>query len=137
MFAFRWSHAIHENGVPGSVSCPAGMAATHGSASPYAINNTLIAWGEGIESGLVSDVPCGIVDVTPTVLHLLEIAPPDHMDGRVLHELLTGGPHPDTLRVARSREMYPPPGNEGSSQQIASYSTAQGHRYLDQILWTT
>ncbi|AXF25692.1 nucleotide pyrophosphatase [Burkholderia pyrrocinia] len=38
--------------------------------------------------GTVSTLPSGICDFAPTVLHLLGIAPPTGMTGRVLHEVL-------------------------------------------------
>lgn len=42
--------------------------------------------------GSVSAVPSGICDFVPTILHLLGIAQPQSMTGRVLHEVLEHGP---------------------------------------------
>lgn len=130
MFAYRWSDEENAYGVPGSVVYPVPLAATHGSASPYAINNTLLAWGAHIAEGIVSPVPCGIVDVAPTVLHLLGLGPAEGMDGRVLHELLRDGPDPQTMRITHSlceTALY------GPRSQVAHYSHVAGHTYLDRI----
>lgn len=136
MYAFRWWDGANAHGTPGSVAHSASMAATHGSASPYDVNNTLIAWGPAFKQGVVSDAPCGIVDVAPTILRLLGIAPAPSMQGRVLEELLRDGPDPARLPVTQSaREaLFMTP--EGLRRQIASYSAVAGHTYLDQITLT-
>jgi predicted AlkP superfamily phosphohydrolase/phosphomutase len=48
----------------------------------------LIAWGEGIRSGEPVE-NARIVDLTPTILHLMGLPVPDDMDGRVLASALT------------------------------------------------
>lgn len=47
----------------------------------------LIAHGPGIATGRML-VPCSLLDVAPTVLHLLGLPIPDDVDGSVLRELL-------------------------------------------------
>ncbi len=130
MFSYRWTDAANDAGVPGTVHGKAGLAATHGSVSPYALRNTLIAWGAGIKRRLVSDVPCGIVDVAPTVLRLLGLPVPAEMDGRVLEEILEGGPEPAELRGWRETR-HPETTGGGVSPQVAHYSAMDGHAYLD------
>ncbi len=135
MFSYRASAQPNGEGVPGSVviSGEGSLVATHGSAGRYALNNALIAWGRGVKKGIISDVPCGIVDVAPTVLHLLGLEPPAHMAGRVLHELLDDGPPPEALAVTTSaREaIYRTP--NARRHQVAHYSHAAGRAYLDQV----
>ena len=133
MFAYRWSSEPNKHGVPGSVTGSSRNAATHGSASPYDIHNCLVAWGKGIARGITSAVPCGIVDVAPTALHLLGIGAPDAMQGRVLHELLEGGPPPETVTVRRETQEWDLPASSGTRRQVARYSIVDGHRYLDQV----
>jgi arylsulfatase A-like enzyme len=133
LYAYQWSDAPNEHGVPGSVVSSSGNAATHGSASPYDIHNCLVAWGKGVARGIISAVPCGIVDVAPTALHLLGIQPPDAMQGRVLHELLEGGPLPETVTVRRETRDWDLPASSGTRRQVARYSIVDGHRYLDQV----
>jgi arylsulfatase A-like enzyme len=53
----------------------------------------LIALVPGDETALVGS-SVGLVDVTPTILALLGIAPPGRLDGRPLPGLLTGSPTP-------------------------------------------
>lgn len=59
---------------------------SHGGGSPAELHNTLIASGPSFRSGVRSETPSGNIDVAPTVLDLLDIVPPDHMDGRILVE---------------------------------------------------
>ncbi len=133
MFSYRWSHEENVYGVPGSVASPGSIAATHGSASPYTINNTLIAWGPGFREGIISEVPCGIVDVAPTALHLLGIAPQDEIDGRVLCELLPDGPAPSSLKVGHHTQKTVYETASGTRVQTAHYSEVANHTYLDQV----
>jgi len=109
------------------------MAATHGSASPYAINNCLVAWGKGIKKGVISTAPCGIIDVAPTVLHLLGIKTPADMDGRVLNEILEGRPPPEALAVSHEARKITYQTATGSRHQVAVYSNLDGFRYLDHV----
>jgi arylsulfatase A-like enzyme len=133
LLSFRWSDAANAVGVPGLMASPSSIAATHGSGSPYALNNTLIAWGAGIKAGVVSDVPCGIVDVTPTALHLLGLQPPQGMDGRVLGELLKGGPNPDSVLVRRSVREAAYPCTQGTRIQRTNYSHVACTDYIDRV----
>jgi arylsulfatase A-like enzyme len=137
MFAFRWSPVENDYGVPGCVvSGSTRNVATHGSASPYDVNNCLVAWGKDIKKGVISAVPCGYVDVAPTVLHLLGIKPPPGMAGRVLHEILEGGPPPGAVAVSRETQENVCQTAAGPRRQVAQYSHAGGHRYLDQVALT-
>ena len=136
MYAFRWWDAINPYGTPGCAAHDTLMAASHGSASPYDVNSTLIAWGPAFKEGLVSDAPCAIVDVAPTVLSMLGIAPPASMQGRVLHELLREGPDPEVLPVTRSTREALFMARDGLRRQVAVYSAVAGHTYLDHITLT-
>ena len=66
---------------------PAG-GGTHGGLNPIELATWFAAGGDGFFDGRVSTVPTGIVDVLPTALHLLGIAAPSGVQGRVLHEAL-------------------------------------------------
>jgi arylsulfatase A-like enzyme len=135
MFAYRWWAEENKYGVPGCSASRSSNAATHGSASPYDVNSTLVAWGAGIKRGHISPVPCGNVDVAPTVLRLLDLPVADSMQGRVLSELLTGGPDPACIEsTSTTREAIYRSAN-GPRCQTAHYSAVNGHRYLDQITW--
>ncbi len=99
MCSWNWSDDANEHGVRGTVSAPGTAAATHGSISPWEVRNSLIAAGPSFKQGLVSDIPVGNIDLTPTVLHLLGVQAGDVFDGRVLHEALNGGPAPSSVAV--------------------------------------
>lgn len=129
MYSYRWTHEANAAGVPGTVYGRSGLVATHGSTSPYALQNVLVAWGQGVKACTVSDVPCGIVDVAPTVLRLLGIEPPPTMDGRVLEEILAGGPAPASLEVTRQTRLAEADGH----RQTAHYQAVGASRYLDWV----
>ncbi len=61
---------------------------SHGGGSPDELHNTMIASGPSFISGLESTLPSGNIDVMPTILSILGIPLPDHLDGRVLAEAL-------------------------------------------------
>lgn len=55
------------------------------------MRNTLIAAGPRLRQGSVSEIPCGIVDIAPTLLHCLGLPVPEGWQGRVLSEALRKG----------------------------------------------
>lgn len=129
-FSVAWSDEKNEAGIPGTVLAGSGRGASHGSASPYDMRNSLFAWGPGFKKQLRSTVPAGIVDVAPTALHLLGL-PSLPCDGRVLEEALAGGPDPteaDVRRTTRSAHAGWPGG--GYRQELA-ISTVGATTYLD------
>ena len=99
LVAANWTFATNQYGYAGTATAKDGEPAGHGNSSPYDIHNTLIVVGPDIKSGVVSDVPSGNVDFAPTLCYLNGIRPPTAMDGRVLKELLCGGPAPATVKV--------------------------------------
>lgn len=92
-----WTHDANEFGFPGTTTF--GGRATHGSDSPYDLRVWMVAAGPDFKQGLQTRTPTGNVDLAPTVLHLLGIAAPAEMDGRIWHELLAGGPDPAEVPV--------------------------------------
>jgi arylsulfatase A-like enzyme len=90
-----WNDEENEFGWKG-ITSRSGLA-SHGSDSPFDMNIAFVAFGPDIKRGVISSVPTGNVDFAPTVLHLLGITPPEHMDGRIMEEILLHGPHPDDV----------------------------------------
>lgn len=87
----RWTDAVNEFGVPGTVAAlttQAALKSSHGSVSPYDMHALMIANGPSFQEGLESGVPTGATDLAPTVLTLLGLAVPEPIDGRVLREAL-------------------------------------------------
>lgn len=93
----RWTDAKNEFGVPGAVQAlttQSALRSSHGSAAPYDLHAVLIANGASFENRHLA-LPTGAIDLAPTVLTLLGMSPQDHMQGRVLWEILakpTGEP---------------------------------------------
>jgi len=124
MFSRNWSNQKNEFGIPGFVFGANGIA-SHGSCSPYDLHNVLIAKGPNFKNGEVSEIPSGVVDIAPTVLHLTLEKQPTKMDGRVLSEGLVGcdvSPVVDT-RIWESKI--------GSRSQYVQISQVNGTNYID------
>jgi len=69
-----WSHAPNSFGVPGSVDTLTSyspLKSTHGTASPYDMRAFCLGVGSRFVPGARIDVPCGTVDIAPTVWDLL------------------------------------------------------------------
>ncbi len=90
-----WTDDTNEFGWKGTTTH--GGTATHGSDSHYDLHIPLVAAGPDIKQGVRSSVPTGNVDFAPTVLYLQGVGVPSGMDGRVMHELLRGGPDPEEV----------------------------------------
>ena len=58
-------------------------------------------------SGIRSQIASGNIDVAPTVLELLGIPVPTHMEGRILTEALVGGTAPIVPASTNSSEQSP------------------------------
>lgn len=87
----RWTDAVNEFGVPGTVAAlttQAALKSSHGSVSPYDMHALMIASGPSFREGIVSHLPTGAIDLAPTALTLLGQPVPQHVDGRVLWEAL-------------------------------------------------
>ncbi|HVY31347.1 MAG TPA: alkaline phosphatase family protein [Polyangiaceae bacterium] len=72
----------------------ADYAGVRGGASPADLGVLLIMAGPAFKQHSVVDVPSGIIDVAPTLLHVLKPGLEDELngvDGRLLQEALTGG----------------------------------------------
>ena len=101
--------------------------AGHGTTSPWDIHNTLVAAGPDLKESLRTAVPSSNVDLAPTLCNLLGLTPPATMTGRVLAEVLSGGPDPSTVAVESVQHTARAPGYE----LTAHFSVVGTHRYLD------
>jgi len=73
-----------------------------GGASPAELHGVLIASGPAFKQGVVSDLPCGLADVAPTLLHVLKSGLETELgaiDGRLLTEALVE-PHTTAAKLA-------------------------------------
>ena len=96
------------------------------------LHNWLALGGSAFASGIVVERSSGIIDVLPTVLHLLDIEVPDSIEGRVLQEALASGAEtpPNTIT-----ETFVVDGVNGFRTHL-TVSRVGTTRYLDSA-WVT
>ena len=123
----NWNSETNDAGYAGKTT-QSGVAG-HGTSSPYDIHNTLIAAGPDFREHAVSDVPTGNVDIAPTLLHLLGMAPAPTMTGRVIDEALRTGPPIASVRIDHEVRTVRTP--DGSYELTAHISKAAGRSYFD------
>lgn len=95
-FTFADDDELDANGIAGGCVMDANLpllGGTHGNLHPRELNNLLVAGGDAFRERYGSPFAAGIVDVVPTVLHLLGV-PADGLDGRVLIEAMSRGETP-------------------------------------------
>jgi hypothetical protein len=117
------ARGVPGGGTTGPTNPP---ASEHGSFSPWDTHNTLLAWGDDVRDGVVSDIPAGNVDIAPTVLKLAGVTDNEVNDGRVLSEALTGGAaagHAFGTQIFQTRS-----GGKDSKVQVSS---VDGKWYID------
>ncbi|MGI8820533.1 MAG: alkaline phosphatase family protein [Chthoniobacterales bacterium] len=105
--AMRWTESENEFAIRGLIAATTGKevaAGTHGTLSRFDIHNTLIAAGPDFQVGGASDLPSSNLDVVPTILHLLGLAPPQPLDGRVLSESLQRPGDPPLAAIVQVKE---------------------------------
>ena len=92
-FSYLWRESSGSPDGRGYVLTSPGsrLTSSHGAFAPTDMHNMLIAQGPRFRSGAVSTLPCGLIDVAPTVLSLFGVVPPDAWDGRILWELYGSG----------------------------------------------
>jgi hypothetical protein len=90
--------ALNAWGLPGSCYYDSSEIApgggTHGGLHPIEMNNLLAIGGADFKHGYASPWPASHTDIVPTILHLLQLAAPAGVTGRVLTEAITGGGEP-------------------------------------------
>ena len=130
----RWDSEPGAGGFAGRVADVDGGQpgqGTHGSGSPQELRCTLVAAGPSFREGIVSDLPSGNVDVTPTVLRLLGIPAPVAFDGRPLVEALRSAT-PAELGALRS-DVRTIERSEADGHQRLIVEEVAGTRYLVEL----
>jgi len=111
---FTWSHSKYENPariVGGAHHGPKPPTAETSISSNYAV--FMIA-GPGVKRGYVRPVnflgPVFLVDIAPTIAHILGFPPPRHSQGRVLYDFFDGWEVSEMRRERRDlRQCYKQP----------------------------
>ena len=136
VMAFRWNDSKNQFGVPGMIEADWQRGAgkgTHATLSRFDMHNTLIAAGPDFRRGQVNDLPSGNVDLAPTILRILRIAPLQQLDGRILSEAMvkvdpaTAGLKPETKTIEATKDF--PAGTWRQSLQISRVGSTI---YLDE-----
>jgi predicted AlkP superfamily pyrophosphatase or phosphodiesterase len=136
VMAFRWNDSKNQFGVPGMIDADWQRAAgkgTHATLSRFDMHNTLIAAGPDFRRGEADDLPTGNIDLTPTILHILEIKAPVQMDGRILSEAMVNGDRaaselkPEVKTIEGSNDLP-----SGRWRQTLKVSRVGSTLYLDE-----
>ena len=132
VMSFRWNDKPNEFGVPGMIDADWNRkpgAGTHATLSKFDMTNTLIATGPDFRRDMMDQLPSGNIDLAPTVLHILEVAPREKMDGRVLSEAMIGGKASasETRTIVASRDF-----DRGSWRQYLKISKVESTLYFDE-----
>jgi predicted AlkP superfamily pyrophosphatase or phosphodiesterase len=126
----NWTDEENDYGLKGK-SRRMGVAG-HGSSSPYEIHNTLIVAGPSFRTGARSSLPTHNVDIAPTIAHIRGLPPIPSADGRVLKELLKGGPEPASLSSVTEKVEASTTLPDGDTVTFtAVFSGVEEYRYLD------
>lgn len=92
----------------------------------HRMNGIFLASGPDIAKGCGAEKP-NIVDVAPTVLHLLELPVPSHMDGRVLKEVFAEGSRASNVDVAYEQT------NGAHHGETAGYTAEQEEKVKERL----
>jgi arylsulfatase A-like enzyme len=132
VMSFRWNDGRNAAGVPGHIAANGAggkYKATHGTLSPFDVQNMFIAAGPDFRGGTTSELPTANTDVAATILHLLGITPPEPLDGRVVAEAMTDNtPHVPSVEAKTLEATRELPG--GSWQQYLRASRVGSSVYL-------
>lgn len=93
LMSFAWRAGANERGAPGFVYAAGGAPGrgTHGSMSPWEFRTFTAMAGPAIRQGGVIETATGHPDLAPTVLRLLGMEVPPHMQGAPIEAALVGG----------------------------------------------
>ena len=135
LVSFRWNASKNSNGTPGLIisdgSDRGPGQGMHVTLSRFDMHNILFASGPDFKQGVFDSLPTGNIDVAPTILWLLGVAPSEKMDGRVLSEALTvDGPKLKTYESGR----WIAEASSGNLKwrQYLSHSSVNGVIYFDE-----
>ena len=133
VMAFHWDSSKNQFGVPGMIDADWQRAAgkgTHATLSHFDMHNMLIANGPDFKRGETNDLPSGNVDITPTVLQILDLKPAQKMDGRILSEAMTvatPSPKLETKTIEATKHFQ-----TGEWRQSVQISRVGETTYLDE-----
>ena len=90
-------------------------AMERGISGTHRMNGIFLTYGAHVEPGIeVNDA--SLVDLAPTMLHLMSVPIPDHMDGRILQEVIS--PDFEPLELAEEEAWTADDGRPGDDQGL-------------------
>ena len=101
----------------------------HGGLNALELKSWMAARGNYFKSECESKLSSGIVDILPTILHLLDVPVPEHVQGRVLHEIISESSEcfiPEMKRVTHEAQ------GAGDYQAKLEVTELGEHFYLEQ-----
>jgi arylsulfatase A-like enzyme len=139
VFTFPWNSAKSPTGLSGldyteaATTGPlAGTAGNHGSMSPWTVRNTFLAWGVDFKRGVSVRTPASNVDLTPTLLALMNLDSEVDLarfDGRPLREAFVDGP--DEEQVPIQVRTYFVKSDDDSYRAALQITELDRQRYVD------
>lgn len=127
--SFAWDDRVNEHGQPGYAYVAAGRVGQgqHGSMSPRELRTYTVARGPAFRAGASIESVTGHPDLAPTILRLLGLEVPGHMDGRVIDEALVDGdegaiPFPEVHVASRVLD-----GGEYTQRLVVAPARGGGH----------
>jgi len=123
-YVMRADDGADLHGLPGRTLCSGGPqvgGGMHGGLNRHEMNTTLMISAPGVARGEMSAAPCALIDIAPTVLSLLGVAP-DGMAGRALARDGATAAAPETERLQAG---------QGAFSQYLVRRHAEGRVYLD------
>jgi len=133
MMSMRWTADKNDHGFPGMFYSMDGTKGkgSHASLSRFDMHNTLVASGPDFKHSWINETASGNIDVTPTVLWLLGVRPPNPLDGRVLQEAFAGSSQRMPKAVTRTIEAKRDIGLF-RWQQYLKFTEVDGAIYFDE-----
>ena len=101
----------------------------HGGLNALELQSWMAARGSCFQNESQSKLSSGIVDILPTLLHLLDVTVPEHVQGRVLHEIISESSEcsiPEMKRVTHEAQ------GTGDYQAKLEVTELDEHFYLEQ-----
>jgi arylsulfatase A-like enzyme len=135
IMAMRWKAGLNDFGVPGLIyadgNSQASNKGTHATLCPTEMHNIGFAVGPDFARGMKDSLPTGNIDIAPTILWLLGVAPKQKMSGRVLTEALrVAGPAIESCQSHRAEAVWQ--GDGFTWRQYLDISEVNGVTYFDQ-----
>ena len=119
----RSSDVVNEHGMQGSCRHDTGTypvgGGLHGGLHAIELNSWMAVSGDAFRTEYHSERPTGIVDILPTVLHILGFKVPDHVQGRILNELLRDDAGISAPAISRKTYTADGTGNYGAKLSVS------------------